>query len=719
MTDAYATFAARGIHHDPQAVELVRGPRRAACSASSTPRARRRISAEHGRPGHLRARGRRRSRAPAPRRSFGRPVAGKTGTAENYVDAWFCGYVAAARHLRLGRLPEGRDPDELRRGLAPVFGGTLPAEIWHRVHVAGRRESAGRRTSPTPVFTGHTVSSPYSYVPTYTRARPRRRRSRRSRRRARPRRSRRRSPAPAPTPAPPDARAAPAGDDAAGAARAAAADGADDDAVEPRRRRCSAARSSDAVAAHHRRRLARRGHAARRAARRRLGRRAARSRRGPGTASSCSSTARTLLPRMVEDIAARRARTSTSPAGTSRPSLPHGRRRADAARVCSPRPRERVDVRVLAWAGAPLPLFHPGPRRGARDARRARRPARASQMELDATRAADALPPREARHRRRPRRLRRRPRPDDASAGNRLDSSDHPPRDGLGWHDACLRLEGPLVADVAEHFRAALAASRFAAARRPPAPAGALEAQLVRTVPEHVYDGLPRGEFTILESYRARARSRRSGSSISRASSSGRRSSSRSSPAKLREPPRDDFRLVALLPAQPNNGSDDTRGQLGVLADAANDGGDGDRFLACTLYQPRRQARSTCTRRSASSTTRWLTVGSANLNEHSLFNDTEVNVVAPRPAVRPRGAAAASGRSISRPTGDRDPVDPSTPSWRPRAFAADESHRLRLLRGVSRRTPRDPRAPERPRRRRLEGLAEGRSCGTTVLCNPS
>ncbi len=41
--------------------------------------------------------------------------------------------------------------------------------------------------------------------------------------------------------------------------------------------------------------------------------------------------------------------------------------------------------------------------------------------------------------------------------------------------------------------------------------------------------------------------------------------------AKLRDPPHDDFRLVVLLPASPNNGSDSTRGQLGVLAEA--DGG--------------------------------------------------------------------------------------------------------------------------------------------------
>ena len=56
---------------------------------------------------------------------------------------------------------------------------------------------------------------------------------------------------------------------------------------------------------------------------------------------------------------------------------------------------------------------------------------------------------------------------------------------------------------------------------------------------------------------------------------------------KLRRPPCDDFRVIALLPAQPNNGADDSRGQLGVLVDADKESGDDTtRFLACTLYQP-------------------------------------------------------------------------------------------------------------------------------------
>jgi phosphatidylserine/phosphatidylglycerophosphate/cardiolipin synthase-like enzyme len=217
----------------------------------------------------------------------------------------------------------------------------------------------------------------------------------------------------------------------------------------------------------------------------------------------------------------------------------------------------------------------------------------------------------------------------------------------------------------------------------PAASAGALEVQLVRTVPERLYGGLPRGEFTILESY-------------TRALAAAQRfiyieSQFLWSPeivqilaAKLRQPPRSDFRLVTLLPAHPNNGNDDTRGQLGVLADAAVRGGDEARFLACTLYQPR-GAPVYVHAKVAIVDDRWLTVGSANLNEHSLFNDTEVNVVV-RDPVFARNARRRFWSEHLETDLDRDPVDLVDSEWRPRAFAADRSHRLRPLRGVSRRT---------------------------------
>jgi phosphatidylserine/phosphatidylglycerophosphate/cardiolipin synthase-like enzyme len=289
---------------------------------------------------------------------------------------------------------------------------------------------------------------------------------------------------------------------------------------------------------------------------------------------------------------------------------------------------ERVDVRVLCWAGAPLPLFHPD-----------RREVRRLREELvRGTRIAMALDSKE--------------RPlhchheklvlvDDrvayvggidltSLAGDRRDSSRHPRRPGLGWHDACLRLEGPIVADVAEHFR--LRWREVASQPVPEAvdePAGeGLEAQLVRTVPERVYEALRGGEFTILESY---LRALRSAERFVYLESQFLRSPEEVAvlAEKLRRPPSPDFRLLVLLPARPNNGADNTRGQLGVLVDADRRSGDETtRFLACTLHQPGPGANPVYVHAKVGIVDdRWLTVGSANLNEHSLFNDTEVNVV--------------------------------------------------------------------------------------------
>ena len=83
---------------------------------------------------------------------------------------------------------------------------------------------------------------------------------------------------------------------------------------------------------------------------------------------------------------------------------------------------ERVDVRVLAWAGAPLPLFRPSRgqvaamRDGSRRASDPMRPRREG--------AAAALPSREDDRDRRPHRVRRRHRPHDRD-GDRFDCSAH------------------------------------------------------------------------------------------------------------------------------------------------------------------------------------------------------------------------------------------------------------------------------------------------------
>jgi phosphatidylserine/phosphatidylglycerophosphate/cardiolipin synthase-like enzyme len=151
---------------------------------------------------------------------------------------------------------------------------------------------------------------------------------------------------------------------------------------------------------------------------------------------------------------------------------------------------------------------------------------------------------------------------------------------------------------------------------------------------------------------------------------------------------------VVVLPAHPNNGQEDTRGQLGVLAEA--DGGD-DRFLACTLWQPGADARPVYVHAKIGIVDdRWLTLGSANLNEHSFFNDTEVNVVTHDPeiarAVRLRLWAEHLGCDPAELEGD--PARIVDERWRPlaqeqlerRRRGESTTHRLLLLPHVSRRS---------------------------------
>jgi phosphatidylserine/phosphatidylglycerophosphate/cardiolipin synthase-like enzyme len=283
-----------------------------------------------------------------------------------------------------------------------------------------------------------------------------------------------------------------------------------------------------------------------------------------------------------------------------------------------------------------------------------------------------------------------------ALGGDRFDSSAHPVRPGIGWHDVGSRLSGPAVADVADHFagRWREASGEELEVPRAAAPAGEHRVQVVRTIPEDVYEFCPRGDFGILESYTRALRSARSLVYIE--------SQFLWSPeiveilaAKLREPPGDDFRVVVVLPARPNNGDDTTRGQIGLLI-AADEGR--DRFLAATLVSRTGGLAGPLYvhAKVAVIDDEWLTVGSANLNDHSLFNDTEMNVVTCDPELARRTRLRLWSEHLELPTEriDGPAARVVDELWRPIAVeqrrraqaGAPATHRLRELPGVSRRS---------------------------------
>jgi penicillin-binding protein 1A len=139
LTDAYATLASGGIHHAPIAVRKVIFP-----------------------DGHVD-----RPEASRPERVISEAVAyevtrllhdnitegtgtaaytgcagqaGKTGTTDEYTDAWFSGYQPNLATAVWVGYPESNDISMFSVHGITVFGGTFPAEIWHSVYSGGAVE---------------------------------------------------------------------------------------------------------------------------------------------------------------------------------------------------------------------------------------------------------------------------------------------------------------------------------------------------------------------------------------------------------------------------------------------------------------------------------------------------------------------------------------------------------------------------------------------------
>ncbi|HSD48239.1 MAG TPA: transglycosylase domain-containing protein [Actinomycetota bacterium] len=90
---------------------------------------------------------------------IGRPVAGKTGTTQEYADAWFCGYTPQLAACVWVGYPEGRIPLTNIHGYPAVYGGTIPALIWHDFMIQAMR---GMKVLdfPQPSFQGYTGGPP-------------------------------------------------------------------------------------------------------------------------------------------------------------------------------------------------------------------------------------------------------------------------------------------------------------------------------------------------------------------------------------------------------------------------------------------------------------------------------------------------------------------------------------------------------------------------------
>ena len=160
MTSAYATLADGGVYHEPTPVRSVRGSDGDVVDRPVDRRGERVLSpnvantvtwalqgvVDHG-TGTAATLG-------------SRPVAGKTGTAQEYTNAWFCGYVRQLAACVWVGYPQGNIP------MNGITGGSIPASIWHDFMTAATR-GMPVRGFPEPSLDAF---GPPTYVPlsTYT-----------------------------------------------------------------------------------------------------------------------------------------------------------------------------------------------------------------------------------------------------------------------------------------------------------------------------------------------------------------------------------------------------------------------------------------------------------------------------------------------------------------------------------------------------------------------
>jgi penicillin-binding protein 1A len=129
MASAYSTLAADGEHHAPYFIDRV-DDQHGQAIFKFTPKGERVVSAQNARTvtqvlSQVVQRGTGTAAA-----VDGWTVAGKTGTTDDYTNAWFVGYTPTLATAVWMGSPDGNVPMRSVGGIR-VFGGTYPAQIWH------------------------------------------------------------------------------------------------------------------------------------------------------------------------------------------------------------------------------------------------------------------------------------------------------------------------------------------------------------------------------------------------------------------------------------------------------------------------------------------------------------------------------------------------------------------------------------------------------------
>lgn len=130
LASAYSTLAAGGIHAEPMAIRRVVLPDGTIDTEAGWGKPKRHRAISEGVAAVVtRILEQNVQSGTGTRAAFGRPAAGKTGTAELNVDAWFAGYTPDLATTVWMGYTRAEIPLESVHGIA-VTGGSFPAEIW-------------------------------------------------------------------------------------------------------------------------------------------------------------------------------------------------------------------------------------------------------------------------------------------------------------------------------------------------------------------------------------------------------------------------------------------------------------------------------------------------------------------------------------------------------------------------------------------------------------
>ncbi|NNN11330.1 MAG: hypothetical protein HKL83_05640 [Acidimicrobiaceae bacterium] len=128
MADAYATIDDYGVYHAPQFITSVDGSNGQVLIQRTNPGIR--VASSQDAKVTIAVMEHVITQGTGTAAQLGRPAAGKTGTTDNFTDAWFNGFTPQLVTAVWMGDPAGSVP-MFDVGGIPVYGGTYPTEIWH------------------------------------------------------------------------------------------------------------------------------------------------------------------------------------------------------------------------------------------------------------------------------------------------------------------------------------------------------------------------------------------------------------------------------------------------------------------------------------------------------------------------------------------------------------------------------------------------------------